>query len=555
MKIIDWNLSWLYDSNKKIDFLLNETKNHSFIIILQEVTLSSYEAIYKAFAKDSNIEYSLNYRIPGKFDTNSRKLGIAIITSRNFIVKNAQVLGRSIMPDRTLMVDIECGRQRLRILGLHSITGSQHGKAKEIQYYSFAEAISEYRPDIVGIDANEPQLDHYDVFKMEFFDNYNKGNGCKTFFTTMVDNTLEDAYVKNYDRTKFVKGEYLTTSHIIQQGRKKVRYDFLFVNKEKFNDYNCVYDYNQAINAGSDHAAIILSTINKEINMEWNHKIKQARKAIGMTQEVLADKMQVHRSTIANYELARRKPTFMELKRLADILCVDVNYLVESSSINPASNLLTQTNAFFSDPDISLAEKDILFQEIFDAYRKEKEMHDDFELTENTLPNRDSGAPIEDIPLPDNTNSGSLKSLQKKYWEYALEILHKQFGDGSFSGVNPIECSYISGFVGINGVKITCFVSTDNSIRTELRMERSDSTFNKMVFDTLFNQKDSIEKALQSSLLWNRNDNKISSNIGIKLDNVNLKNELDWCKMAQFHANWAKKFYDVLNPILNKAGY
>ena len=143
-------------------------------------------------------------------------------------------------------------------MGLHSITGCHHLKAKEIQYFSFAEAIDEYCPDIVGIDANEPQYDHYEISKMKFFDNYNKGNGCKTFFEVMATNGMVDAFVKDYDPKEYVEGEYLTTSHIIKRCHKKVRYDFLFVNDEKIKEYQCRYDYADAIEAGSDHAAIIV---------------------------------------------------------------------------------------------------------------------------------------------------------------------------------------------------------------------------------------------------------------------------------------------------------
>lgn len=378
MRIIDWNLSWLKNSDKKIDYLLKHTNNHSFVVILQEVTQSTYEALCESFSTIANIEYSLNYRVPGKYDTSSRKLGIAILTSKDIKISNAQVLDRTIMPDRTLMIDAIYNGQPLRIIGLHSITGCQHGKAKEIQYFSFAEAISEYMPDIVGIDANEPELDHYDISQMQFFDNYNKGNGCKTFFMTMSENSLEDAFVKNYDKTLFVHGEYLTTSHIIQRGKKSVRYDFLFVNKLKFNEYNCSYYYEEAIEAGSDHAAIILQTANDEERNEfkWNQRIKKARKELGITQEELANRMDVHRSTIANYELGRRKPTFIELKKLAEILHVDINYLFESDSPDSPTELINRVKNMFLSSEFSQDEKDSLFQEICEVYTKEKTTKD-----------------------------------------------------------------------------------------------------------------------------------------------------------------------------------
>lgn len=262
MKIISWNISFQNKIQPKIEYLLQKLGEDPFIVILQEVTQQSYEALCAAFLEKATVEFSLQHRIPGKYDTRSRKLGIAIICSSEITVLGAQVLDRSLFPDRTLVVDIVYNGKPFRVMGLHSITGCEHGKAKEIQYFSFSEAVDEYRPDIVGIDANEPEIDHYDISKMKFFDNYSKGKGCQTFFSTMSEQLLEDAFVKHYDIQSYIEGKYLATSHIIHRGRKTarpVRYDFLFLNREKFKEYNCYYDYEAAVAAGSDHAAVILS--------------------------------------------------------------------------------------------------------------------------------------------------------------------------------------------------------------------------------------------------------------------------------------------------------
>lgn len=179
------------------------------------------------------------------------------MVSKDIKVLKCEVLERTLMPDRTLIVDLEYNNTFIRALGLHSITGCQHGKAKAIQYYSFAEAIDTYKPDIVGIDANEPEMDHYEIEKMKFFDNYDKGMGCKTFFEIMNENSLADSFIKNYKKEDFIEGECLTTSYV-KRGRKRVRYDFLFINSKKFEEYNCIYNYNDAVEAGSDHAAVIV---------------------------------------------------------------------------------------------------------------------------------------------------------------------------------------------------------------------------------------------------------------------------------------------------------
>ena len=36
-------------------------------------------------------------------------------------------------------------------------------------------------------------------------------------------------------------------------------------------------------------------------------------------------------------------------------------------------------------------------------------------------------------------------------------------------------------------------------------------------------------------------------------DNVSIENEDDWPQMARFHAEWSKKFYDVIVPYIQQA--
>lgn len=109
--------------------------------------------------------------------------------------------------------------------------------------------------------------------------------------------------------------------------------------------------------------------------MRWNEKIKQARKDAHLTQQELADYLGVSRSTVANYEIGRRKPTFIELNKLASKLRVDVNYLVEGDEVNPESELITRATSVFSDNMITDEDKDAIFQDIMEIYLKGKQKH------------------------------------------------------------------------------------------------------------------------------------------------------------------------------------
>lgn len=105
-------------------------------------------------------------------------------------------------------------------------------------------------------------------------------------------------------------------------------------------------------------------------------KIKMARKAQKITQQALADRLGVHRSTIANYEIERRRPSLSELKEIAKILHVDVNYLLEGQEVSAEHELKTRANDVFFDLDISEEDKDAIFRDIMEIYMKGKKAND-----------------------------------------------------------------------------------------------------------------------------------------------------------------------------------
>nr|WP_281682387.1 DUF4268 domain-containing protein [Finegoldia magna] len=146
--------------------------------------------------------------------------------------------------------------------------------------------------------------------------------------------------------------------------------------------------------------------------------------------------------------------------------------------------------------------------------------------------------------------AGKRYELRRKYWAYALDIIKETHREsGSFANVNPSKDNWISGFIGISGFKINCLANIDFAM-VELYLGKVKKEENKKAFDMLIRYKDDIEKALGVSLVWSREDDMKTSKISYKLDNVSIKNETDWLQMAKFHAEWSKKFYDVIVPYL-----
>lgn len=147
---------------------------------------------------------------------------------------------------------------------------------------------------------------------------------------------------------------------------------------------------------------------------------------------------------------------------------------------------------------------------------------------------------------------GSRQELRRKYWTYALPIIQKAHGaDGPFSNVNPSKDNWINGFFGVGGFYLCCVANYD-AARAEVVFARGNRQENKEAFDRLCAHKAEIESRLGTALQWNRNSDKEvkSSKVFLQLNHVSIENETDWLQMANFHAEWTKKFYDVMVPYI-----
>ena len=146
--------------------------------------------------------------------------------------------------------------------------------------------------------------------------------------------------------------------------------------------------------------------------------------------------------------------------------------------------------------------------------------------------------------------TGTRFELRRKYWDYALVYIKEANKDGGlFANVTTSKDNWINGAFGVNGFNIACVANFD-SARIELYLAKAKKEDNKKAFDSLFVHKDEIEKSLGISLNWKRGDDIKSSKIFYQITGVSIEKETDWFQMAKFHAEWSKKFYDVIVPYL-----
>lgn len=72
------------------------------------------------------------------------------------------------------------------------------------------------------------------------------------------------------------------------------------------------------------------------IFLTYGQRLKSLREAQNMSQQDLADKLKINRSTYARYELGQTQPDFDTLQKIADFYEVSIDYLLGRTDIrNP----------------------------------------------------------------------------------------------------------------------------------------------------------------------------------------------------------------------------
>lgn len=104
---------------------------------------------------------------------------------------------------------------------------------------------------------------------------------------------------------------------------------------------------------------------------EIGKKIRILRRTRGLTQEQLAEKLNVKRATISNYEIGRRSPHIKELEDISEALGVNLEYFGYGGS--QAVDLVARAKVLFEDESITAEEKSKAYREIMKLYLKVEE--------------------------------------------------------------------------------------------------------------------------------------------------------------------------------------
>ena len=141
--------------------------------------------------------------------------------------------------------------------------------------------------------------------------------------------------------------------------------------------------------------------------MTIGQRIKEARKSAGLTQRELAEKAGTATGTIQQYELGKRQPRIEQFQAIADVLNVDVNWLMNGYTLAQRDQAFRDfVKKRFSEVEVRKTRLDEIGQDLgklndegqVEAVKRVKE------LTEipryQATPTRRSPVPRTDIPQP-----------------------------------------------------------------------------------------------------------------------------------------------------------
>ena len=115
-----------------------------------------------------------------------------------------------------------------------------------------------------------------------------------------------------------------------------------------------------------------------------SNKLKDIRKNNNITQEQLAEKLDISRSKVSSWETNKRDMSITEAIKLADIYKVSLDNLFETNNINE-KEYLEISNKFLKNKEISLKEKIRIIELIKNSLKNQNidELYQNYRMTQN----------------------------------------------------------------------------------------------------------------------------------------------------------------------------
>lgn len=139
--------------------------------------------------------------------------------------------------------------------------------------------------------------------------------------------------------------------------------------------------------------------------------------------------------------------------------------------------------------------------------------------------------------------------LRIEFWTKFIKEMNKK--SHSFQNISPSKDNWLGTGSGVSGVGFNVVISNYYA-RTEVYMSRSVKEENKLIFDELFKQKETLETKFGKELEWERLDEKKAARIKSELKDVDYFNKNDWDKMIDFMIEAYEKIESTFKEPLSK---
>lgn len=103
------------------------------------------------------------------------------------------------------------------------------------------------------------------------------------------------------------------------------------------------------------------------MNDSVGQKLRLLRKEKRLTQQELADALNVKRATVSNYEIGRRSPHLSELRRIAEYFGVGLDYFGVAQT-DDILDLIARAKKVFDNDNIPTDKKEAVYKELMKLY-------------------------------------------------------------------------------------------------------------------------------------------------------------------------------------------
>lgn len=97
------------------------------------------------------------------------------------------------------------------------------------------------------------------------------------------------------------------------------------------------------------------------IQLDYGNRLRNLRESRNLSQQDLADRLKINRSTYARYELGQTQPDFSTLQSIADFYDVSIDYILGRTNVPSRSDTKhndSEIEKLVEDPDFMVAYKE-----------------------------------------------------------------------------------------------------------------------------------------------------------------------------------------------------